>query len=584
LRFERLEHRTMFAGGLLVALPEGFEPAAVGKIDETNYLVAGQFQGRPAVVEVERRSGGAVVTLDEFDGLPLGDGRGAIGDISANAQWLVGASQSDRSDPTQIGEVTFWNAAGHVTAIDTSTIPGTSDMLYAVSEGGVAVGERFGLPMIVTASEGVNFLPAGEGRATAISNNGQIVAGVADGAAVFWTSNVAGQDYTLRSLQLPPHATPTTRSVDVASDGTWIGGVYFALEKFDATPAIWDTSGRLLHAFTDPAENGGIVLDSGVAVVNGVVGAPGFEPATRIFFQGADGAVDLRGWLASQAIDTGAFSRLSIAHDVAHRTTDQELLVLGQGQTVAGERGFLSIVDDFGLPAPTTAALSGRIWNDGDGDGRQDDDEAAGMANVEVTLKTAAGAIVTVVHTNDLGLYEFRGVAPGTYRLNVAAPKTGQYSPRDTTDDRIDSDVNVLTGDTDLVSVAAGQVLRDLDGGITTTTPSRPWRNPVDPLDVDGSGFVSANDLLEIVAEIRRNGIHALGSLTATNQPRPYLDVDGNNVVSLNDALEVIAVLRARLSGAGGEGESPSPSEFHPPRRSANLATELDEWWDFERR
>jgi hypothetical protein len=554
-RAELLESRRLLTG-LLLPLPVGFEAAAAGKADGDTYLVAGRINDLPAVVRVERSGGAAQTSIEIFDGLPGGDGRGAIGDLTAAADLFVGASQSARSNPAGFGEATFWSAAGAPTAIDASTIPGTDDMLLGVSENGVAAGVRFGSPIVAT-SGGVSLLPGGQGQADAVSDDGRTIVGSAGGETVFWTSSVAEENYTLRDLELPPNSSPRDERADVAGDGSWIGGVFFSQEKFDIAPALWDSAGRLVHVFPSPLENRSIVVDTQVAVVNGIVDQIDFEPTTRIYFEGADGSIDLHGWLAAEGIDVSAVEELHEAFDVAHRLADRELLIVGEGLSQSQPRSFLAIVDDFEAPIPTTAAVSGRAWQDGNGDGRQDADEF-GAADVSVELRDAAGQIVAATVTDQQGFYEFRGLAPGQYRVRVNPPAGLRLSPRGLGgDDRVDSDVSPFTSETDLLTITAGQN-RDIDAGITEAPPGPAWRNPVLAADVNASGAVTISDLLEIVAEIRRGGVGPLPTPSESFQPAPYLDVDGNGLLTPNDMLQVITVLRNNLGAPAGEGEAAS--------------------------
>jgi len=132
-RLEVLERRELLAG-FLAALPEGFVAAAVAQDGPGSYVVAGQAEGRPAVVRVIQQGANVQTTLEMLNGLPTGDGRGAVGALTSDAQTLVGATQSDRSDSAGFGEATIWNAAGEPTPADLSDAPGVDDQLLGISE------------------------------------------------------------------------------------------------------------------------------------------------------------------------------------------------------------------------------------------------------------------------------------------------------------------------------------------------------------------------------------------------------------------------------------------------------------------
>jgi len=76
-------------------------------------------------------------------------------------------------------------------------------------------------------------------------------------------------------------------------------------------------------------------------------------------------------------------------------------------------------VANFGdLPAGT---VSGRVFNDLDGNGEQGVGEA-GLGGVRVELRTLWGKPVRATTTDPLGTYVFQGVAPGTYRVAEQDP------------------------------------------------------------------------------------------------------------------------------------------------------------------
>ncbi|MEM7475220.1 MAG: GEVED domain-containing protein [Planctomycetota bacterium] len=82
------------------------------------------------------------------------------------------------------------------------------------------------------------------------------------------------------------------------------------------------------------------------------------------------------------------------------------------------------------------------------------------------------------------------------------------------------------------------------------TLQANPYQNPGNNLDINGDGFVSAIDALQIVARLNQAGLPSRLTLPAPNAP-PYYDVDGDGFVTAIDALEVISFLNART----GEGE-----------------------------
>lgn len=571
-RLEVLERRELLAG-FLAALPEGFVAAAVAQDGPGSYVVAGQAEGRPAVVRVIQQGANVQTTLEMLNGLPTGDGRGAVGALTSDAQTLVGATQSDRSDSAGFGEATIWNAAGEPTPADLSDAPGVDDQLLGISENGVAVGERFGEPIVVTADHGLTILHPRPGRVDAVSDDGALLAGVLEGATVFWTADTVGERYTVGTLELPRQALPLTTTADVSSDGSWIAGAFFSAEKADIAPALWDSQGKLLRVFASPIDNVGVVVDNNVALVNGVVDRINFTPTTRIYWNGGDGTVDLLPWLAQQDVGTELFDQLNITRDVVYRAAGDDLLIVGQGVSQGQERSFLAVVEDFVIPPPSVGAIIGRVWSDIDGNGRQDVDETGGVSGVLVELRGPAGSVVASTTTDDLGLYEFRGIAPGSYRVRFYAPEGQFFSPSDVDDDVGDSDANRFSGETSQFTLAAGQLL-DWDAGLTSEAFIPPWQNPENRYDVDGSGDVSISDLLALVRDLRDKQIRELPP-PGDEQPPPYVDVDGDNFVTLNDLREVVSILRAANENVAGESEAAAIDHFW-----GQIGNDREEeWW-----
>jgi hypothetical protein len=104
-----------------------------------------------------------------------------------------------------------------------------------------------------------------------------------------------------------------------------------------------------------------------------------------------------------------------------------------------------------------------------------------------------------------------------------------------------------------------------------------PYQNPVNPLDVNHDGHVTAIDALIIINELNANGTHALAPPTGT--PTYYFDVNGDNLVSPLDALLVInalndAVPEAVTFAAAAVG-SESPSAAISPSFSQDVIAGL---------
>ncbi|MBX9578866.1 MAG: hypothetical protein K2X87_01035 [Gemmataceae bacterium] len=133
-------------------------------------------------------------------------------------------------------------------------------------------------------------------------------------------------------------------------------------------------------------------------------------------------------------------------------TTNTQLTILG------GSLNFANV------PA---AALGDYVWEDANGNGRQDTGEP-GIDGVTVTLTgtTAGGGSVTrITTTAGGGLYLFDGLAPGTYKVTFPALIGYTRTVANAAGDAVDSDADATTGMTGSYTLAAGQTDRTVDAG-----------------------------------------------------------------------------------------------------------------------
>jgi hypothetical protein len=96
-----------------------------------------------------------------------------------------------------------------------------------------------------------------------------------------------------------------------------------------------------------------------------------------------------------------------------------------------------------------------------------------------------------------------------------------------------------------------------------------PWRNPIDPYDVNDDGLVTPLDVLLIINELNRIGRGPLLPPSGSQTPPPYVDVSGDNDVTPIDALLVINALNGNdtvvngsrsTGGSSGSGTSGDPA------------------------
>lgn len=83
------------------------------------------------------------------------------------------------------------------------------------------------------------------------------------------------------------------------------------------------------------------------------------------------------------------------------------------------------------------------------------------------------------------------------------------------------------------------------------------WHNPMNPLDVDDDGYVSALDVLKIVNHVNTFGSQVLAEgESAVGEVRRYVDVNGDGLATPQDALRVINYLNRAGDGEGEDRRS----------------------------
>ncbi|WP_348697802.1 SdrD B-like domain-containing protein [Duganella fentianensis] len=135
------------------------------------------------------------------------------------------------------------------------------------------------------------------------------------------------------------------------------------------------------------------------------------------------------------------------------------------------------------------ATIGDRVWEDKNGNGIQDTGEA-GLVGVKVDLKDEAGNIVKTTTTGTDGKYSFT-VDAGKYAISVTAPSGMLATSKDAgSNDAADSDIN-SSGQSDLVTLTAGQSNVNLDAGLYkgATLGDRVW------LDTNRNGLQDTGEL-----------------------------------------------------------------------------------------
>jgi len=123
-----------------------------------------------------------------------------------------------------------------------------------------------------------------------------------------------------------------------------------------------------------------------------------------------------------------------------------------------------------------TASIGDRVWLDCDRDGVQDNGEV-GVANVTVTLIgggadgliNGIGDTIVTTTTNANGAYAFTRLTPGTQYQVQFTPLSGySFTTKDAGgNDATDSDADLVTGKTPIVTLSSGENNTTLDAGLT---------------------------------------------------------------------------------------------------------------------
>lgn len=161
-----------------------------------------------------------------------------------------------------------------------------------------------------------------------------------------------------------------------------------------------------------------------------------------------------------------------------------------------------------GTGSPTLAKLGDTVWEDSNANGIQDAGEA-GIANVTVALRDAAGNVLQTTTTDANGHYGF-DVGTGTYTVAVTAPQGYVATTKGVgTNAAIDSDIGA-DGVTDAIAITKGDVNNNADAGLyrNASVSSTVWN------DADRDGAIDANE--QGIGNVKVSLLDASGKVVAT--------------------------------------------------------------------
>ncbi len=120
------------------------------------------------------------------------------------------------------------------------------------------------------------------------------------------------------------------------------------------------------------------------------------------------------------------------------------------------------------------ASIGNFVWYDADRDGVQDVGEP-GVVNATVELVNLANNQVTTLKTDALGYYIFNNLEAGNYKLKFTKP--GGYTittPNVGINDELDSDADIITGETAVITLGTGESNMTIDVGMYEAATNNP--------------------------------------------------------------------------------------------------------------
>lgn len=175
---------------------------------------------------------------------------------------------------------------------------------------------------------------------------------------------------------------------------------------------------------------------------------------------------------------------------------------------------------DAALSTPTKAALGNYVWYDNDADGLQNNNPQ-GASGITVVLLNGTNTPIATAITDAKGFYFFSNLAANTYSIRISnLPAGAKFTLQNVMGtESTDSDINPLTGISDALTLAVGQVNLDTDAGlgspITSTINGYFWYD-----------YISAS------SPTNTNGLQDIGEKPAAGATLGLYDASGTTLLS----------------------------------------------------
>ena len=150
---------------------------------------------------------------------------------------------------------------------------------------------------------------------------------------------------------------------------------------------------------------------------------------------------------------------------------------LGKASVVVNGETVAEATDPSGYTNPEPVAQLGSIGNyvfvDKDDNGIQNTGDL-GINGVTVNLLDGSGNVIATTVTADdasgnAGFYLFYNLEAGDYQVEFVVPELVEFTTANAGDDSLDSDADVVTGRSQVITLAEGDQIRNVDAGVRST-------------------------------------------------------------------------------------------------------------------